>query len=168
VGHRYLDDYFRQCGRLVRSTGSFVLQAIVMPERVHGNYLKCVDFIQRYVFPGGCLPSVGSILASVGRTTDFRLAHIEDMAPHYSRTLKLWRETFEQRLDVVREQGYSERFIRLWRYYLAYCEAVFAERHVGVVQIRLDKPKCRRDPLDFESRVSAGTAARLVPLGEQF
>lgn len=168
VGHRYLDDYFRQCGRLVRSTGSFVLQAIVMPERVHANYLKCVDFIQRYVFPGGCLPSVGSILASVGRTTDFRLAHVEDMAPHYSRTLKLWRETFEQRLEVVREQGYSERFIRLWRYYLAYCEAVFAERHVGVVQIRLDKPKCRRDPLDFESRVSAGTAARLVPLGEQF
>ncbi|MFM9116284.1 MAG: class I SAM-dependent methyltransferase [Planctomycetota bacterium] len=168
VGHRYLDDYFRQCGRLLKPTGSFVLQAIVMPERVHGTYLKCVDFIQRYVFPGGCLPSVASILGAVGRTTDFRLAHVEDMAPHYSCTLKLWRETFEQRLDVVRAQGYSERFIRLWCYYLAYCEAVFAERHVGVVQIRLDKPKCRRDPLDFESRVQAGTAARLVPAGEQF
>ena len=146
VGHRHLDGYFRQCGKLLRPDGSLVLQAIVMPERRHRQYLQSVDFIQRYVFPGGCLPSVASILESVGRTSDLRLVHAEDFAPHYAETLRRWRSSFERRLEQVREQGYSEAFIRLWRYYLSYCEAAFSERAIGLMQLTFDKPGCRRDP----------------------
>ena len=144
VGYRFLDEYFRQCGRLLRPDGSLVLQAIVMPERGYQQYLNSVDFIQRYVFPGGCLPSLGAILASIGRATDLRFVHAEDFAPHYAETLRRWRQAFHMRLDDVRRLGYSEEFIRLWNYYLCYCEAAFEERHVGVLQIQFDKPECRR------------------------
>lgn len=147
VGHRYLDTFFRKCGELLRPDGSMLLQAIIMPERRYGKYLKSVDFIQRYVFPGGSLPSLGAMVESVGRTTDLRLVHVEDFAPHYAETLRRWRQAYWYRIDDVRRQGYSERFIRLWHYYLCYCEAVFEERHVGVLQIQWDKPECRRDAL---------------------
>jgi cyclopropane-fatty-acyl-phospholipid synthase len=145
VGYQFLDDFFQQCNRLLRPDGSLVLQAIVMPERGYGQYLKSVDFIQRYIFPGGCLPSLGAILASIDRATDLRFVHAEDFAPHYAETLRRWRQSFHMRLDDVRRLGYSEQFIRLWNYYLCYCEAAFEERHVGVLQIQFDKPQCRRD-----------------------
>jgi cyclopropane-fatty-acyl-phospholipid synthase len=155
VGHRYLDQYFRQCGQLLRPDGSLVLQAIVMPERGYEQYLKSVDFIQRYIFPGGCLPSLAAIAASVGRTTDLRLVHAEDFAPHYAETLRRWRHSFQSRLDEVRSLGYSDEFIRLWNYYLCYCEATLDERYVGVVQIQFDKPQCRRDPISLSRHASA-------------
>lgn len=147
VGYRFLDEYLQQCDRLLRPDGSLVLQAIVMRERGYTQYLKSVDFIQRYIFPGGCLPSLGAILASVGRATDLRFVHAEDFAPHYAETLRRWRQSFHIRLDDVRRLGYSEQFIRLWDYYLCYCEAAFEERHVGVLQIQFDKPQCRREPI---------------------
>jgi len=147
VGHRFFDDYFRKCGELLTPDGTMVLQAIVMPERRYQSYLGAVDFIQKYVFPGGCLPSTAAMLESIGRTTDLRFVHAEDFAPHYAETLRRWRRGFHARLDDVRGLGYSERFIRLWDYYLCYCEALFEERYVGVVQLQFDKPKCRRDPI---------------------
>jgi cyclopropane-fatty-acyl-phospholipid synthase len=124
-----------------------VLQAIVMPDRGYRQYLKSVDFIQRYVFPGGCLPSLGAILASVARTTDLRIVHVEDFAPHYAETLRRWRSRFTARLEDVRRLGYSNEFIRVWNYYLCYCEAAFEERHVGVLQILFYKPECRSDQI---------------------
>ncbi len=147
VGHRNFDHYFRQCGDLLRPDGSLVLQAIVMPERGYEQYLRSVEFLQRYIFPGGCLPSLGAILDSVARKTDLRFVHAEDFAPHYAETLRRWRHTFNLRLDDVRKLGYSESFIRLWTYYLCYCEAAFEERNVGVLQIQFDKPQCRRDAI---------------------
>lgn len=155
VGHRFLDGYFEQCGRLLRPDGSFVLQAIVIPERDHAAYLKSVDFIRRYVFPGGCLPSMASILMSMGRSTDLRLVHVEDLAPHYAETLRHWRRAFQSRQDEVRAMGYSEEFLRLWNYYLCYCEAGFEERYVGVVQMQFDKPECRRDPIELNTFAAA-------------
>lgn len=149
VGHRFLDQYFKTCSKLLREDGSMVLQAIVMPEQRYQEYLNSVDFIQRYVFPGGCLPTVASMLQSVGRATDLRLVHVEDFAPHYAETLRRWRRAFQDRLPEVRQLGYPETLIRLWNYYLCYCEAAFEERSVGVVQIQFDKPGCRRDPLDL-------------------
>ncbi|MBO6514832.1 MAG: class I SAM-dependent methyltransferase, partial [Phycisphaerales bacterium] len=77
---------------------------------------------------------------------DFRIAQYEDMTPHYAKTLNIWSERFHDQLDRVRELGYSERFIRLWKYYLAYCEAGFAERYIGVGQMLLNKPGCRAVP----------------------
>jgi cyclopropane-fatty-acyl-phospholipid synthase len=148
VGHRFLDEYFRRCSELLEPDGTMVLQAIVMPEARHAAYLRSVDFIQRYIFPGGCLPSVSSMLGAVGRATDMRLVHVEDLAPHYAETLRRWNRRFHERLDDVQRLGYDERFIRLWRYYLSYCEALFEERHIGVVQMQFDKPECRRDPID--------------------
>jgi cyclopropane-fatty-acyl-phospholipid synthase len=147
VGHRYLDDYLRQCSQLLRPDGSLVLQAIVMPERGYERYRQSVDFIQRYVFPGGCLPSLG-------RATDLRFVHAEDFAPHYAETLRRWRQAFQSRLHDVRQLGYSEEFIRLWNYYLCYCEAVFEERYIGVLQVQLDKPACRRDPITLSRQAS--------------
>lgn len=154
VGYRHFDRYFEHCSRLLRADGTMVLQAIVMPERGYGEYLRSVDFIQRYVFPGGCLPSVAAMLESAGRATDLRFVHAEDFAPHYAETLRQWRNAFEARLSAVRDLGYPESFIRLWRYYLCYCEAAFEERVVGVVQVQFDKPQCRRDPLTLSQRAA--------------
>lgn len=154
VGFKYFDSYFRQVGQLLRPEGTAVLQAIVMPERRYKEYLGGVDFIQRYIFPGGCLPSTATMLESAGRTTDLRFVHAEDFAPHYAETLRRWRQAFWAQIESVREQGYSEQFIRLWNYYLCYCEAVFEERHVGVVQIQFDKPLCRRDPIHISDHAA--------------
>ena len=159
VGHSQLDEYFAKCSSLLKPEGSFVLQATAMPERHYDQYLQSVDFIQRYVFPGGCLPSLASILQSVGRASDLRLVHVEDFAPHYAETLRRWRSAFHARLDEVRELGYSDAFIRLWNYYLCYCEAAFEERYIGVVQMQFDKPGCRRDPAELSER-----AANTLPM----
>jgi cyclopropane-fatty-acyl-phospholipid synthase len=161
VGYRYFDTYFRKCGELLKPTGSFVIQAIVMPERDYGTYLRSTDFIQRYVFPGGCLASVGALLESAGRTTDFRFVHGENFAPHYAETLRRWRRTFHSRLDEVRKLNYPERFIRLWNYYLCYSEASFEERYTGVVQLQFDKPACRRVADGILDMVKSERTARL-------
>ncbi|MCE9607072.1 MAG: cyclopropane-fatty-acyl-phospholipid synthase family protein [Planctomycetia bacterium] len=158
VGYHRFDDYFRRCSELLRPDGTFVIQAIVMPERGYARYLKSVDFIQRHVFPGGCLPTVTAMLASIGRTGDLRFVHGEDFAPHYAETLRRWRRSFQAKLDEVRRLGYPEEFIRLWNYYLCYCEASFEERYVGVVQLQFDKPECRRDPARLSTRAARSSA----------
>jgi len=145
VGHQFFDTFFEKCGRLLTPDGLMLVQGIVMNEQVYPQYLKSVDFIQKYVFPGGCLPSVTAVSQSVARTTPFRLLHLEDLAWHYAETLRAWRERFFGAIDEVRAQGYSERFIRLWNYYLCYCEAAFEERSTGVVQMLWAGPRSRHD-----------------------
>ncbi|BBO34620.1 SAM-dependent methyltransferase [Lacipirellula parvula] len=162
VGHQRLDEYFRRCSQLLRSDGSMLIQAIVMPEQGYDLYLNSIDFIQRHIFPGGCLPSLGSILASVGRATDLRVVHVEDFAPHYAETLRRWRQTFRDRLDEVRDIGCTERFIRLWDFYLSVCEAGFEERTIGVLQVQLDKPRCRREKADLSTRIRTDAAYQLA------
>lgn len=154
VGHRYLDRFFGTCSKLLRPNGTMVLQAIIMPEQDYRQYLNSVDFIQRYVFPGGCLPSIASMMDSVGRATDLRFVHAEDFAPHYAETLRRWRRTFQEQIATIRQLGYPETLLRLWNCYLCYCEAAFEERTVGVVQIQFDKPRCRRDPLLLSRRAA--------------
>ena len=143
VGHQYLDTYFGCCSRLLKPSGSFALQSIIMPDQGYSKYLKSVDFIQKYIFPGGCLPSMSSMLTSTARATDLRLAHAEDFGPHYARTLREWRQRFHENLSEVRRLGYPERFVRMWDYYLSYCEAAFDERYIGVVQLQFDKQQFR-------------------------
>lgn len=163
VGHDYLDTFFGMCSKLLRPNGSMLLQAIVMPERNFDQYLRSVDFIQHYIFPGGCLPSVGAMLTSVARTGRLRFVHAEDFAPHYAETLRRWRHNFYAALDDVRRLGYDEEFIRLWRYYLCYCEAAFEERYIGAMQLQFDGPTCRRDPIRITAQATAGRHA-LEPL----
>ena len=98
-----------------------------------------VDFIQKHIFPGGEVPSVGCLLESVRRSTDFSLVDLHDFGPSYARTLQLWAAAFEQRLDDVRALGFDEDFIRKWRYYFRYCEAGFLMRHISVAQMLLSR-----------------------------
>ncbi len=147
VGHEYFGTFFRKCGELLKPEGQMVIQGITMSEQRYPQYLRSVDFIQRYIFPGGCLITPGAVLKSVARTSDLRLLHLEDMAQHYARTLRTWRERFFQRIADVRLQGFPESFVRLWDYYLSYCEAAFTERLVGTVQMHFAGPRCDTDGL---------------------
>jgi len=102
-----------------------------------------VDFIQRFIFPGSFIPSVSAITDSVRRSTDMKVFHLEDIGPHYATTLRHWREKFFANLAAVRQLGYPDAFVRMWDYYLCYCEGGFLERQVGDVQMLLAKPRCR-------------------------
>jgi cyclopropane-fatty-acyl-phospholipid synthase len=141
VGHQYLDTYFQACSGLLKSGGRMLLQSIVIPDQKYESYKRSVDFIQRYIFPGGGLPSIGAICKSVGRVTDLQLTHLEDITLHYAETLAHWRHRFQANLDRIRSLGFSEEFRRTWEYYFCYCEGGFRERVIGDVQILLDKPR---------------------------
>jgi cyclopropane-fatty-acyl-phospholipid synthase len=155
VGPQFLDAFFRRCGALLKPAGSMALQGIVMPERDYKRYLASVDFIRKHVFPGGALPSLAALLESAGRASRLRCVQLEDFGAHYAETLRRWRANFEVHLPDIRKLGYSERFIRLWRYYLCYCEAGFDERQVSVVQLLFDNDACRRDALSLTNAAVA-------------
>jgi cyclopropane-fatty-acyl-phospholipid synthase len=135
VGAGFLDTFFAQCARLVRPGGRLALQAITVPDARYADYVRSVDFIRQDVFPGSCLVSVAAMGRAAHRTGVLRAGSLEDLTPHYARTLRTWREHFLARLDDVRALGCSEEFIRRWDLYLASCEAGFAERTTGLVQM---------------------------------
>jgi cyclopropane-fatty-acyl-phospholipid synthase len=143
VGANFLDGYFRHCASLLKPEGAMLLQAITIRDQFYAQALKSVDYIQRYVFPGSFIPSIAALSASMARATDFKIFHLEDIGPHYARTLRLWRERFFANLARVRELGYSDNFVRLWEYYLCYCEGGFMERQLGTVQMLLTRPGFR-------------------------
>jgi cyclopropane-fatty-acyl-phospholipid synthase len=147
VGHRHLPTYFRVCAERLKPDGAALIQAITMPDHLYDRYLDCPDFINRYIFPGSCCPSLHAMSDAVARSTDLRLNHLEDLSPHYARTLQSWRSAFHDKLTRVREMGFDERFIRMWDYYLSYCEGAFAERFTGVQQLLFSKPGYRAEPL---------------------
>jgi cyclopropane-fatty-acyl-phospholipid synthase len=147
VGHQYLDTFFRSCSKLLKEDGMMLLQAITMTDQVFDRHKRNVDFIKRYIFPGSCIPSITAMSRSIARASDLKLFHLEDITPHYARTLRTWRERFFANIDKVRDLGLPETFIRMWDYYLSYCEAGFAERYLGDVQMLLTKPLCRRPPI---------------------
>ena len=140
VGAAYLDSYFAQVGRLLKPDGLALLQAITIEDHRYAQALKSVDFIRRHVFPGSFIPSIKVLLEAKTRATDLSLLHLEDFGDSYARTLQAWRERFLGRVADVRAQGFTESFIRLWEYYLAYCEGGFRERSIGVAQLLLAKP----------------------------
>jgi cyclopropane-fatty-acyl-phospholipid synthase len=144
VGHQYLDTYFRRCSELLNPGGAMLLQAITISDQLYDQARRSVDFIKRFIFPGSFIPSVQALINSMARVTDLKLAHVEDIGPHYARTLKVWRERFLARRADVRALGYPERFVRMWEFYLCYCEGGFEERQLGDVQMLLTKPRSRR------------------------
>jgi cyclopropane-fatty-acyl-phospholipid synthase len=147
VGHQYFNTFFRSCSKLLKENGMMLLQAITMTDQVFDRHKRSVDFIKRYIFPGSCIPSITAMSRSIARASDLKLFHLEDITPHYARTLRMWREQFFANIDKVRDLGLPETFIRMWDYYLSYCEAGFAERYLGDVQMLLTKPLCRRPPI---------------------
>ncbi|MGK2924386.1 MAG: class I SAM-dependent methyltransferase [Lysobacterales bacterium] len=143
VGHDLFIPYFRKCSALLKPDGSMLIQAITIADQRYAEYRKTIDFIQRYIFPGSGLPSSAVMTDAVARHTDLRLLDLEDIGLHYAVTLRRWHENFHARLDEVRRLGYSESFIRMWEYYLCYCEGAFLERAISDVQIVFTKPQCR-------------------------
>ena len=145
VGHEYLDTFFRKCATLLKPDGQMLIQAITIADQRYEQAKNRVDYIKRYIFPGGFLPSVTAMTSAMTRETDLRALHIEDIGLHYARTLRDWRERFFARIDEVRQLGYTEDFIRMWDFYLTYCEAAFLERVIGDVQLHAIKPQARPD-----------------------
>ena len=124
--------------------GLALIQAITIEDRYYHQALKSVDFIKRYIFPGSFIPCVSAIVASAARSTDLRLINLEDQGESYALTLNHWRKSFLAALDQVRAQGYNEEFIRMWEFYLCYCEGGFKEKSISNVQLLLAKPGNRR------------------------
>ena len=147
VGHHFLDAYFRKCGELLKPDGMMLLKAITITDREYAGAIRRVDFIKKYIFPGSFIPSVTALCDSITRASDLRLSHLEDLTPNYAETLKHWRLRMFANVEKVRALGYPEEFIRMWEFYLRYCEGGFRERYIGDVQMLLTKPECRQAPI---------------------
>jgi cyclopropane-fatty-acyl-phospholipid synthase len=147
VGHQFYDTFFHTCSRLLKDDGLMALQAITIGDQIFDRHKRSVDFIKRYIFPGSCIPSITAISNAISRATDMQLVYMEDITPHYARTLREWRRRFFANIDKVRALGFPETFVRMWEYYLCYCEGGFAERYIGDVQLILAKPLWRQKPL---------------------
>ena len=157
VGLEHYDAFFGQCDRLLAPHGTMLLQAITVTDQRFERYRATPDWIRKYIFPGGELASVGAILESLGRATSLALYDLEEIGAHYARTLHEWRRRFMASLDRVRALGFDDRFIRMWEYYLASCEAAFLERQIGDVQMLLTKTMNVR-PLMDEPWIEEGGA----------
>ena len=145
VGHQYLDTYFAKCSSLLKPEGIMLIQSITIADQQYDRAIKSVDFIQRFIFPGGFIPSVSAITSSVKSSTDMRLFQLEDIGPHYATTLCDWRQRFFDNIEPIKALGYSQQFIAMWDFYLCYCEAGFLERVLGNAHLVFIKPKNRID-----------------------
>lgn len=143
VGHRDLGTFFSVCSERLAPDGLMLLQAITMDDRAYEAEKASRSFMKTLVFPGGCLPSQEVMARLVARRTDMAAVQHEELGPHYARTLAAWRANVEAAADELDALGYDERFRRLWRLYLCYCEAGFLERRIGLSQLVLAKPRWR-------------------------
>lgn len=143
VGHARLPEFFHHCSGLLKPNGLALVQVITMPDQDYRSYLRRADFIQEFVFPGSCCPARTAVLNAAARASDLRAIDVQEIGPHYATTLKRWRDSFLAARSRISEMGYPDEFLRLWEYYLCYCEAGFAEAHVGDVQIVFSKPEFR-------------------------
>jgi cyclopropane-fatty-acyl-phospholipid synthase len=159
VGHRYFGTYFETVDRLLAPDGLAAIQVITIPEQRYENYRRRPDFIQRYIFPGGHLPSLEAIAGSMGANSDLYVESSENIGVHYAETLRRWRERFLANVDEVEALGFDQRFVRMWEFYLAYCEGAFLARYINDLQIVLTRP--------MNGTLGVGPYGRqLVPLRE--
>jgi cyclopropane-fatty-acyl-phospholipid synthase len=158
VGWKDFDTFFRVCSDRLAPHGSMLLQAIVMDDRAYPVERASRSFIRTLIFPNGCLPSRAVIARCVARDTDLHAVHLEDLTPHYAETLRRWGANFDAAAAELERLGYDERFRRLWRLYLAYCEAGFAERRIGLIQTTLAKPHWRPPVTERDAALPAVVA----------
>ena len=143
VGYQFFDKFFAKCKELLNESGRMLIQSIVTRDARFQSHKSNYDFIKKYIFPGGCLPSNEALLSAMTRSADFMVLNLEDIGLHYAQTLRLWRNQFEARLNEIREIGLADpRFHRLWRYYLGYCEAGFQERQISNIQLLVGNAQC--------------------------
>ncbi len=141
VGHQYLDNYFKQCSRLLKQDGLMLIQAITIADQYYKRALSEVDFIKKYIFPGGFLSSISTLSTSIANASNLQIVHLEDIGLHYARTLADWRERFFEQAENVKKMGYPASFSRMWEFYLCYCEGGFLENYIGTVQLLASKPQ---------------------------
>jgi len=143
VGYQYYDTYFEVCAHLLKSDGIAFIQTITIADQRYEKAKHSVDFIQRYIFPGSCIPSITALQNSITQSSDLKIYQIQDIGDHYARTLALWREAFFKRLPEVKALGFDDVFIRMWHFYLAYCEGGFKEKAISDIHLKLVKPGYR-------------------------
>ncbi len=159
VGHDFLGVYFKGCDRLLKPDGLVVLQVITIPDQRYDAYRRGCDWIQKHIFPGGHLPSLGAMTTALRRHTTLEVEHLENIVPHYVTTLQHWRANFERHWPEIAPLGFDDLFRRKWRYYLAYCEAAFATRTLNVLQLVLTRPGNADLPAPHPGPVMAETAS---------
>lgn len=140
VGYQFYTEYFAACSKLLKPHGLMLIQAITIADQRYFAERDNADFIQKYIFPGGCLPSLEVIASHVAKDTDMQMVGLEDITEHYAKTLADWRAAFFIKLDMVKQQGFDDVFIRMWEFYLCYCEGGFRERVISTVQLLMAKP----------------------------
>lgn len=140
VGHKFLPVYFKKIHELLKPNGIFALQAITCPDSRYDSLRKGVDWIQKHIFPGSLLPSVGAMNKAINRTGEFTLVDLKDLGLDYARTLAAWRQQFNSKAASIRALGFDEAFLRRWNYYFSYCEAAFAMRNINVMQLVYVRP----------------------------
>jgi len=143
VGYEFFDTYFKQCSQLLKPQGVMLLQAITIADKRYEQTKRSVDFIQRYIFPGGCLPSVTAIANNITKHTDLQVLSLDEIGHHYATTLNTWRQNIHSNIGEIHKLGYSETFLRMWNYYLCYCEGAFHERAIGTVHMLLGRADYR-------------------------
>lgn len=154
IGHQYLDTYMAKCTSLLKPEGLALIQAITIEDHRYQQALHSVDFIKRYIFPGSFIPCVNAMVNAAAQSGPLRLVNLEDIGPSYARTLHEWRKRFLSQLDQVRALGYDDRFIKMWEFYLAYCEGGFIERSISDVHLLFARTQNRR--LEFLPSMANG------------
>jgi cyclopropane-fatty-acyl-phospholipid synthase len=143
VGYQYYETYFKVCANLLKPQGLAVIQTITIADQRYEKAKRSVDFIQRYIFPGSCIPSITALQNSMTQSSDLRIYSIHDIGIHYARTLALWREAFFKRLKDIKVLGFDDTFIRMWHFYFSYCEGGFQEKVISDIHLKLVKPGYR-------------------------
>ena len=155
IGARYMDAYFAKVADLLKPDGLALIQAITIEDGRYAQALASVDFIKRHIFPGSFIPSINAMIAAKTRAADLSLVHLEDFGLSYARTLRAWRHRFLKHLTEARAMGFDDRFLRLWDFYLAYCEGGFLERSIGVSHLLFAKPGAQPDAPRWTAREGA-------------
>lgn len=140
VGDEFLDVFFAQCTKLLAKDGLLAMQVITCPDSRYESLRTGVDWIQKHIFPGSLLPSVGRMNQAINKAGELTLVDIKDLGRHYARTLAEWRKTFNAQREGVLQLGFDDRFMRKWNYYFSYCEAAFAMRNINVMQLLYTRP----------------------------
>ncbi|WP_417877095.1 class I SAM-dependent methyltransferase [Vibrio sp.] len=140
VGKAFLPSYIKKCESLLKPGGFMAIQAITIADQRYDYYSNNVDFIQKYIFPGGFLPSVTSLTQAATKYSDLVVRDLFDIGLDYAKTLNEWHRRFNQAEKQVRELDYDDRFIRMWRYYMSYCEGGFLARTISTVHMTFQRP----------------------------
>tara|TARA_B110000914_G_scaffold224558_1_gene242611 strand:- start:597 stop:1790 length:1194 start_codon:yes stop_codon:yes gene_type:complete len=143
VGYQFYDEYFKIIGQLLKNDGEALIQAITIKDQRYSKAIQSVDFIQKYIFPGSCIPSITAIQNSLTSSTDLVINDIRDIGHHYARTLADWRKRFLKNKQEIRKLGFDDKFLRMWLFYFAYCEGGFEEKVISDIHLHITKPGYR-------------------------